>query len=815
MIKVENIDKYFNRFKKSQIHVINNTSLEFNEKGLVALLGTSGSGKTTLLNVIGGLDKVRRGNIYINGKKITHRLQSSIDKTRNLNIGYIFQDYKLIENETVYDNVALVLKMIGIKDKKEIEKRVLYVLDRVGMLRYKKRPCNMLSGGERQRVGIARAIVKNPNIIIADEPTGNLDSKNSVEIMNIIKAISKDKLVILVTHEQNLAKFYASRIIELEDGKIIKDYQNNNDKDLDYEISNILYLQDYKNKYNYNDKVRVYSNEENNLKLNIVVTNNNIYIETKDNRKIEVVDDTSSIEMIDDHYKNISKEDMNKYKFDYDKIINNPKKIKYSSIFNPISFITNGFSKVINYSLLKKILLIGFFISGAFIMYASCSIYSNMLVDDTKFLTINKDYLIIDSKKIKVEDYNNIENRLKDNINYMLPSDSTIKLNVKINDFYQTNNATVPVKGSLTDLNLITKKDIFMGRMPENSHEIVVDKSIIDKVLKENSAKMVGAKTIDKFLNRDVSFTDMKDFKIVGITNFNNPTIYIDPSEFVNVLYHADNSEDNDLYMAVGVNQEIESSKDMDDFNLYRERIDLKEGNEPVNDYETVVNISHKEEYPKGKEIFTTINKHKLKVVGYYESREQLDIFLVNNNMIKTKVILSSSDISIYPKNKEEVIKTAQEELNLNIKDSYKSSKDKYIKERHEAVTSAIITASIIIAISLIEILLMIRSSFLSRIKEVGIYRAIGIKKKDIYIMFSGEIIAITTLAAVPGIILCAYILNILSKISYLKEYIILNPIEIVYSIILVYVFNLVVGLIPVFNTIRKRPAEILSRTDI
>ena len=98
-----------------------------------------------------------------------------------------------------YDNVSIALKLIGIKDKKEIDKRVNYCLEKVGMLRYKKRPCNMLSGGERQRVGIARAIVKNPNIIIADEPTGNLDSKNSIEIMNIIKAISKDKLVILVS----------------------------------------------------------------------------------------------------------------------------------------------------------------------------------------------------------------------------------------------------------------------------------------------------------------------------------------------------------------------------------------------------------------------------------------------------------------------------------------------------------------------------------------------------------------------------------------------------------------------------------------
>ena len=178
MIKLNHVDKYFNRFKKNQIHVINDTSLEFENNGLVALLGPSGSGKTTLLNAIGGLDKVRKGTIIVNGKKITKRLQYQIDKVRNLNIGYIFQDYKLVENMSVFDNVAIVLKMLGIKDKKEIEKRVYYVLDRVGMLRYKKRPANMLSGGERQRVGIARAIVKNPNIIIADEPTGNLDSKN-------------------------------------------------------------------------------------------------------------------------------------------------------------------------------------------------------------------------------------------------------------------------------------------------------------------------------------------------------------------------------------------------------------------------------------------------------------------------------------------------------------------------------------------------------------------------------------------------------------------------------------------------------------
>ena len=133
MIKLEKVNKYYNRHKRNELHIINNVSLDLEKNGLVALLGQSGSGKTTLLNAIGGLDKVKSGKIYVNGKKITSKITYKRDKIRNLEIGYIFQDYKLIEDISVYDNVALVLKMIGIKDKKEIKTRVDYILEKVGM----------------------------------------------------------------------------------------------------------------------------------------------------------------------------------------------------------------------------------------------------------------------------------------------------------------------------------------------------------------------------------------------------------------------------------------------------------------------------------------------------------------------------------------------------------------------------------------------------------------------------------------------------------------------------------------------------------
>ena len=254
MLKLENVNKYFYRHKKNELHVINNTSLELGDTGLVALLGPSGCGKTTLLNAIGGLDKVNSGNIYINGKKMPKHSASKKDVMRVLNVGYIYQDYNLLENLSVFDNVALSLKMIGINKKSEVKKRVEYVLEKVGMYRYRNKPAGMLSGGEKQRVGIARAIVKNPAIIIADEPTGNLDSKNTIEIMNIIKSISKDKLVILVTHEKDLAYFYASRVISLEDGKVISDVNNDHADELDYRIDNKLYLKDFKKHETIEDK---------------------------------------------------------------------------------------------------------------------------------------------------------------------------------------------------------------------------------------------------------------------------------------------------------------------------------------------------------------------------------------------------------------------------------------------------------------------------------------------------------------------------------------------------------------------------------
>ena len=810
MIKLEHVNKVFNKHKKNKINVINNTSIDFASNGLVAILGPSGCGKTTLLNVIGGLDKVNSGKIYVDGKKITKIRTSKLDKIRNLNIGYIFQDYKLIENLSVFDNVAIVLKMLGIKDKKEIEKRVLYTLDKVNMLRYKKRPVTMLSGGERQRVGIARALVKNPKIIIADEPTGNLDSKNSIEIMNIIKKISTDRLVILVTHEEELAKFYANRIVELEDGKIVNDYENTNTGSLDYQIENKIYLKDFHHhdKLKKNDiNIDIYSNEEEKVKLDIVFKNGNIYIKSNNLDKIEVVD--NNIELIDDHYKKV--EDVNALvdDFDIDSISNKKYKEKYSSIFRLGNFITVGFKNILNYSLIKKLLLGGFFLSGMFIFYAISNGFASLKIDDSDFIEVNKNYLEAKIGKISVDDYLRYES--DSNTNYILPSDSLVNFNIKYDKFYQTSFLAETMTGSISSINMLTKDDLLYGNLPSKIDEIVIDKMVAKNVIKKGTIVQVGITNVKDFIGLEVSLEHLGNFKIVGVTDLESPSIYANQNILINIINNSAVSDSEEITSSDSKNEAIKYVDYNYDINNYT----LVKGSLPINDYEIMVNIQNEYEMPINKTIKTKINNHKLKVVGYYKSEELNNyVYYTNYNTIKYNLINNTNNIVVYSKDNN---KTQELFLDrkINLRPAYEMDKKKYQEENKDSLKSTLIVCSVILIISLLEIFLMIRSSFLSRVKEVGILRAIGVKKSDIYKMFAGEIIAITTVASVTGILFMTYILYNISNIEFIASMYMVNIVTILTSIILVYIFNLVVGLLPVFTTIRKTPAQILSRQDI
>lgn len=221
MLSLLNIRKVYQTGDFTQV-ALDSINLHFREKEFVAILGPSGSGKTTFLNVVGGLDRYTSGDLLINGQSTKKFTDRDWDSYRNNSVGFVFQNYNLIPHLSVLDNVELGMTLSGVSAK-ERRKKALDVLQRVGLADHVNKRPNQLSGGQMQRVAIARALVNDPDIILADEPTGALDSKTSVQILELIKEIAKDKLVIMVTHNAELAERYADRIIRFKDGQVIAD----------------------------------------------------------------------------------------------------------------------------------------------------------------------------------------------------------------------------------------------------------------------------------------------------------------------------------------------------------------------------------------------------------------------------------------------------------------------------------------------------------------------------------------------------------------------------------------------------------------
>lgn len=803
MIKLDGINKYFYKNKKNQLHVINNTSLELPDKGLVTLLGPSGSGKTTLLNVIGGLDDFNLGSFNINGQKITKKNYHKMDKIRNLSIGYIFQDYKLIDDMSVYDNVAISLKMCGIKDKSVIKERVDYVLGVLDLYRYRKRPASTLSGGERQRVGIARAIAKNPDIVICDEPTGNLDSKNSIEIMNIIKYISKERLVILVTHEVELAEFYADRIIKIEDGKITNDYKNENTKDLDYSMDNKIYLKDMKDHQKFKKdgvEINFYNDDDKDIKLNLVVRDGNIYIETENIKSVEVINDSSAHELVDDHYKKIDKSIYEKYQFKMGEFKNK----KYSSVYNIFSMLKYGWNRIKNSTRVKKVYILCVAISAALVLYSMSSMFGITTIHEEDYLNTDKSYVILDVKKDGIKAYEEIMKN--DNVNYVLPFSSTLDIEMPFAYYYQAAGERAFLdKVVLSSKDNIKSDELIFGRKPQSKNEIVVDKMLYEKRKSASYFGLIGVFKPEDMIGKYIELDNGEKYYITGITDAKADLIYVDNGEFMKILRYSLNNYN---YL----NDALESIISP---NLCSDEIVLESGSLPSGNLDIVLPSHMKGQYRIGDTIDEVkIGNKKTKVVGFHNmAGDSAADYLLSDEGLFNLYLSKSESLIVSTNDKDKFINNMASKY--VVKDLEKENKKQYMLERNEMVQSILLTSAIFLSITLGLVYMMVRASFLSRIKEVGILRAIGIKKTDIYRMFAGEIVMITLIGGGLGTIGMYYILNALSKISMFAVKILINPAIGILSFIILFSFHLLVGLLPVYFTIRKTPASILSRKDV
>ena len=519
MIKLTNLNKYYNKKKNNEIHVINDVNLSLPDTGLITFLGQSGSGKTTLLNVVGGLDKAS-GVIEYDDVEVKKYRISKVDKIRREKISYIFQNYNLLLSETVYDNLRIALYAINITDENEVNKRAEYALKMVGMYKYRKKLASALSGGQMQRVAIARCLIKSSSVIIADEPTGNLDSKNSLEIMNILKKISKTALVLLVTHDKGLAEYFSDSIVEISDGKVINERDTSIDGAYVNASDNNIYLHDLNKVEDNTDNSNItyYFEKENKiLEFTIVEHNNCFYLQS--NVKIKMLEETN-FKLVDASVKDeqeIVKED---FEFDTTHFSNNVRNTSFKLF---LSQVKDSFFNFFKRRKRTKFFHMAMFLIGIIVAFVNISYASYNYIDTS---AISYDKTVYKLKDIyNVDNATNVLKVAKTNgyIDEMYNSNNYVTFKYTKN-FYQTKSTSFSIY--FFNTSLIQSDTLVAGRMAENINEVVLSKKAADKMLKDIDKNAGYEILINNYLSKSYVYESSNKVQIVGIVDRDAFAVY-------------------------------------------------------------------------------------------------------------------------------------------------------------------------------------------------------------------------------------------------------------------------------------------------
>lgn len=754
MLELKKIKKTYNAGGLKQ-NALNSVSIKFRKSEFVCILGPSGSGKTTLLNVLGGLDNYDDGDLIINGKSTRKFKSKDWDEYRNNVIGFIFQSYNLIGHISVLANVELSLKLSSVP-KKERRKKALEVLEKVGLKNHIHKKPNELSGGQMQRVAIARSLVNDPEIILADEPTGALDTKTSKDIMDLIKKVSKGKLVIMVTHNESLAKEYATRIINLKDGKITGDTNPYEEKDNE--------KKDYK-----------FRKTKMSFKEALLLSLNNIL--TKKGRTI-LTAFASSIGIIG---------------------------------IALILALSNGFDKKVN-EYEKGIMSAMPIIISKESMNMDEETISN-LKGENKTEYPGEEYVV--SKKNDMDLMTRTNNLTKDYINYIMKtpkeyaygvsfysakSFNIINEDKELIDSSKVNLGSVPYSFDKTVPNQVLDAyyEVLKGRMPQSKDELVLIVNAYNEV-DENVLKALSLDGKEK-----ISFDEIL-----------NSTLKIVPNDSLYKEYNGlfiKNNNMNELYensinlKVVGIIRAGEQFPAFvqnsslcytSEFNYYY--INLNENSKIVKeqrkrDYNILTGMPFDESMTK-ETFLSYLGADELPMMIYlypkdFESKDDLLKYL--------------DDYNTNLKEEDKIVYIDQAEMISNMSGSIMS-----------AITIVLVAfSSISLVVSSIMIGIITYISVLERTKEIGVLRSLGARKKDITRVFNAETFIIGITSGLIGVAI-ALLLTIPANIiiynlTDLKGVASLNPLHAVILIIISMTLTLIGGYIPARIASKKDPVKAL-----
>ena len=806
MLKVKKLNKYYHNFGRKPLHVINNTTIEIPETGIVAVIGESGAGKTTLINTISGLDAFRNGEITFDDVSMKHYNFSRADKVRIKNFGFVFQNYYLLDKNTVYENVKVALDPFDLSES-EKKKRVNYVLNELGIAKYTNKLVSSLSGGEQQRVSIARALVKSPRVIFADEPTGSLDEKTTFTVLNILKKVSKNCAVFIATHKKDLISYYADYIIELDKGVVVEQFAPKKPESKSLAIDQNIYLPELEHTASVEKdhfSFDIYSDKSSEEKANIkiAVKDGKIYLESSDN--IVVLDKNNEKHLIDkERYqiKDYVDDDMN---FELDPITFSHNKISFKQM------LTRSYENYKKKSPIKRVLkVVSILLAMVFIVLLESgnAIKCADLSSDLKsskgnlYLEVLPDGPSMDNYKLGTaqgvllqtiegcERHGDVRFSVRDSLAF------------SYNGFYQIKGSSFKVPDhDLKHISSLKKSSLIAGKMPTNPYEVVVDEYILKNLV--NTTLLSNMVTnYNYFIGKELSAGDRYNLTITGICRNESPTMYGDD---LLTFMRLDGS-----YRARIV--DIEAAKKLEP--------------EVFADFETPPVGYSLKNYNYSSITYTSSDC--LPSINYFSSN-LIDVVINKEDYIKCKVVAAQGRNNMYivtDGSKESIdyyrslindtikqLKTSGIEVKVNMTHRYQDEVNEATSVMNTILFYVKIAALVVMIIALLIIILSTYLSMLNQIGNIAVYRMLGYSRLRLGLIYIIELFLLSLVYTVIGGFISFLTMFILDVIP-LVPYTMFTPIyQIVLVVLAISLAITIIGMIPVSIVFRLTPAQINAR---
>ena len=821
MIRVEHLNKTYDKRSRHANTVLKDVSFTLPDTGLVCIVGPSGCGKTSLLNAVGGLDAFEAGTVSVGDGAPLRSGTQEMEQERNRSFGYIFQNYYLLKDHSAGYNIYLGLHSLKLTHKEKLE-RVMEALRAVDMERYARRIVGELSGGQQQRVAIARALARRPRVIFADEPTGNLDEANTLNICTLLRKISRSSLVVMVTHEERIARFFADRIIRLEEGRICQDTEDWDRAPLAAEGDKTLYTGDYEEVKCEEEGLQLRLLREEGaepIHLTILTLKDRILIKLDDRRAVSCGGAEEEPVLKEGSRPLLSLEEMDRQA---EKEEARPEEtgsvkagagLRFSTIFREASRLAGG-------SKIRR--------AGRQFFLLLLTVLTLLTVGD--YITISSvnpwDFIRTDSHILELEaargedlggETMDLQALLGEYMTWLDASGQDFsyvpKINVPVSyvtdEFMQMKGVAMTVLGcSYVPLEALREEDLIKGRMPEGADEIVVDRWVLETLLEKDGIVQNGITDIDYFLGKRLSFSKkLYSPKIVGISDCGEPSIFMDKQGLFSVGVAGNEA------ITLSELQRLFPGK-YDDLTLAPDECIMIYNNAGAEYRNRVGGVF----YTSSRRGYTIAYALEVDTYAWMViADEQAETFLRDVVQTGTRFLLYCEDkeAMVDLLNRQTVPDSLEGRLKITVTDEYGSQMEAYQEAaRIRANARSIVTLSILV-LSAVMLYLLQRTRVQERMEMIAVYRLLGIPGRKLTAIFGLESLLLSLKTALPAALLTWAGAALLTRMESLGLSLTLPWPAVLICFAAITLFYLLASILPLARLLRLPPAQLAAKYDM